>query len=262
MLRLVNVEVKYSEVILVLRGISLELPEEKIICLLGANGAGKTTTLKAISGILDAEDGKVTDGFIEFSGRRIDQMDAEQITTLGIYQVLEGRRVLEHLSSEENLKAGALTRNDKNINSDLRKVYEYFPRIAQIKKRTAGYLSGGEQQMLVIGRALMGNPQVLLLDEPSLGLSPVLVQEIFNILKRIHREDKIRMLLVEQNASLALETSEYGYVLENGRVVLDGPSDEIIQNEDIKEFYLGLSELGQRKSYLEVKHYKRRKRWL
>lgn len=262
MLRLVNVEVKYSEVILVLRGISMDLPEEKIICLLGANGAGKTTTLKAISGILDAEDGKVTDGFIEFSGKRIDKMDAEKITTLGIYQVLEGRRVLEHLSSEDNLKAGALTRKDKNIKADLQKVYDYFPRLAQLKKRTAGYLSGGEQQMLVIGRAIMGRPRVLLLDEPSLGLSPVLVQDIFNILKRIHRENKIRMLLVEQNASLALATSEYAYVLENGRVVLDGPSDEIIQNEDVKEFYLGLSELGLRKSYLEVKHYKRRKRWL
>jgi len=262
MLRLVNVEVKYSEVILVLRGVSIEIPEEKVVCLLGANGAGKTTTLKAISGILDAEDGKVTDGFIEFSDQRIDKLSAEKITKLGIFHVLEGRRVLEHLTAEDNLKAGGLTRTDGNIKADLGKIYDYFPRIAQLRKRTAGYLSGGEQQMLVIGRALMGRPRVLLLDEPSLGLSPLLVREIFIILKRIHHDSKISMLLVEQNANLALETSGYGYVLENGRVVLDGPSEKIIENEDIKEFYLGLSELGSRKSYREVKHYKRRKRWL
>ena len=262
MLRLVNVEVKYSEVILVLRGVSIELPKEKIVCLLGANGAGKTTTLKAISGILEAEDGKVTDGFIEFLDQRIDRLNAEKITKLGIFQILEGRRVLEHLTAEDNLKAGALTRNDGNIKADLENIYEYFPKIAQLRKRTAGYLSGGEQQMLVIGRALMGRPQVLLLDEPSLGLSPLLVHEIFSILIKIHHDSKISMLLVEQNASLALETSDYGYVLENGRVVLDGPSEEIIENKDIREFYLGLSELGSRKSYREVKHYKRRKRWL
>ncbi len=262
MLRLVNVEVKYSEVILVLRGVSIEIPDEKVICLLGANGAGKTTTLKAISGILGAEDGKVTDGFIEFSDQRIDKLSAEKITKLGIFHVLEGRRVLEHLTVEDNLKAGALTRTDGNIKADFGKIYDYFPRIAQLRKRTAGYLSGGEQQMLVIGRALMGRPRVLLLDEPSLGLSPLLVREIFIILKRIHHDNKISMLLVEQNANLALETSGYGYVLENGRVVLDGPSEKIIENEDIKEFYLGLSELGSRKSYREVKHYKRRKRWL
>ena len=262
MLRLVNVEVKYSEVILVLRGVSIEIPEEKVVCLLGANGAGKTTTLKAISGILDAEDGKVTDGFIEFSDQRIDKLSAEKITKLGIFHVLEGRRVLKHLTAEDNLKAGGLTRTDGNIKADLGKIYDYFPRIAQLRKRTAGYLSGGEQQMLVIGRALMGRPRVLLLDEPSLGLSPLLVREIFIILKRIHHDSKISMLLVEQNANLALETSGYGYVLENGRVVLDGPSEKIIENEDIKEFYLGLSELGSRKSYREVKHYKRRKRWL
>jgi branched-chain amino acid transport system ATP-binding protein len=262
MLRLVNVEVKYSEVILVLRGVSIEIPEEKVVCLLGANGAGKTTTLKAISGILDAEDGKVTDGFIEFSDQRIDKLSAEKITKLGIFQVLEGRRVLEHLTAEDNLKAGGLTRTDGNIKADLGKIYDYFPRIAQLRKRTAGYLSGGEQQMLVIGRALMGRPRVLLLDEPSLGLSPLLVREIFIILKRIHHDSKISMLLVEQNANLALETSGYGYVLENGRVVLDGPSEKIKENEDVKEFYLGLSELGSRKSYREVKHYKRRKRWL
>jgi branched-chain amino acid transport system ATP-binding protein len=262
MLRLVNVEVKYSEVILVLRGVSIELDKGKIVCLLGANGAGKTTILKAISGILDSEDGKVTDGFIEFDNKRIERLNAEKITKLGIFQVLEGRRVLEHLSAEDNLRAGALTRSDNKIKRDLNKVYEYFPRVFDLRKRIAGYLSGGEQQMLVIGRALMGRPKVLLLDEPSLGLSPLLVNEIFHILKRVHLENKISMLLVEQNANLALETSEYGYVLENGRIVLDGPSEEILKNEDIKEFYLGLSQLGLRKSYREVKHYKRRKRWL
>ena len=262
MLRLVNVEVKYSEVVLVLRGVSLEIPEEKIVCLLGANGAGKTTTLKAISGILDTEDGRVTDGFIELAGQRIDRLDTEEITKLGISQVLEGRRVFEHLNAEDNLKTGALSRTDGEIKMDLQRVYEYFPKLGQLKKRTAGYLSGGEQQMLVIGRALMGRPKVLLLDEPSLGLSPLLVREVFSILKRIHLDNKISMLLVEQNANIALKVSEYGYVMENGRVVLDGPSEKIVENEDIREFYLGLSELGSRKSYREVKHYKRRKRWL
>ncbi len=262
MLRLVNIEVKYSEVILVLRGVSLELPEAKIVCLLGANGAGKTTTLKAISGMLDTEDGRITDGFIEFHGQKIDRLDTEKISKLGIFQVPEGRRVFEHLAAEDNLKTGAATRTDGEIKKDLEKVYEYFPRLSQLKKRTAGYLSGGEQQMLVIGRALMGRPRVLLLDEPSLGLAPIFVQEIFRILKKIHYDNKISMLLVEQNASIALEISEYGYVLENGRVVLDGPSAEIKENKDIQEFYLGLSELGSRKSYREVKHYKRRKRWL
>jgi len=262
MLRLVNVEVKYSEVVLVLRGVSLEIPEEKIVCLLGANGAGKSTTLKAISGILDTEDGRVTDGFVELAGQRIDRLDAEEITKLGISQVLEDRRVFEHLNAEDNLKTGALSRTDGEINMDLQRVYEYFPKLGQLKKRTAGYLSGGEQQMLVIGRALMGRPKVLLLDEPSLGLSPLLVREVFSILKRIHLDNKISMLLVEQNANIALKVSEYGYVMENGRVVLDGPSEKIVENEDIREFYLGLSELGSRKSYREVKHYKRRKRWL
>jgi branched-chain amino acid transport system ATP-binding protein len=262
MLKLVNVEVRYHEVILVLRGVSLELPEERVVCLLGANGAGKTTTLKAISGILESEAGRVTEGSIEFLGERVDRLDAEKITKLGIYQVMEGRRVLEHLTVEDNLKAGALTRRDGGIKEDLQKVYAYFPRIGQLRKKIAGYLSGGEQQMLVIGRALMGRPRVLLLDEPSLGLSPLLVQEIFTILNRIHLDQKISMLLVEQNAELALQVSQYGYVLENGRVVLDGPSEKLRENEEIKEFYLGLSELGGRKSYREVKHYKRRKRWL
>lgn len=262
MLKLVNVEVKFHEVILVLRGLSIEVAEGKVVCLLGANGAGKTTTLKAISGILDAENGKVTDGFIEFFGQRIDRLGAEKINELGIQHVMEGRRVLEHLTAEENLKAGALGLKDRKIKNDLEKVYGYFPQIAQLRKRTAGYLSGGEQQMVVIGRALMGRPRVFLLDEPSLGLSPRLVREIFSILKRIHHENAMSMLLVEQNAMLALEVSEYGYVIENGRVVLDGRTEELRENEDIKEFYLGLSNMNQKKSYREVKHYKRRKRWL
>jgi len=262
MLKMVNVEVKYSEVILVLRGISLELPANKIVCLLGANGAGKTTTLKAISGLLGSEDGKVTDGFIEFSGERIDRLETEIITKLGISQVLEGRRVFEHLNVDDNVRTGALSRGDGEIKVDIERVYGYFPRLGQLKKRTAGYLSGGEQQMLVIARALMGRPKVLLLDEPSLGLSPLLVQEVFNVLGRIQADTRMSMLLVEQNANIALKISEYGYVLENGRVVLDGPSEKIIENQDIREFYLGLSELGSRKSYREVKHYKRRKRWL
>jgi len=262
MLRLVNVEVKYNEVVLVLRGVSIEVPERSIVCLLGANGAGKTTTLKAISGILSAESGKVTDGFIEFSDQRIDRQDAERIAKLGIFQVMEGRRVLEHLTVEDNLKAGALTRKDGKIKEDLQKIYDYFPRIAQFRKKTAGYLSGGEQQMLVIGRALMGNPRVLLLDEPSLGLSPLLVQEIFSILEKIFHDSQISMLLVEQNAGIALQISQHGYVLENGRVVLEGSAEKLKENREIQEFYLGLSELGQRKSYREVKHYKRRKRWL
>lgn len=262
MLKLINVEVKFHEVILVLKGLSIEVPEGKVVCLLGANGAGKTTTLKAISGILDAENGKVTDGFIEFFGQRIDRLDAEKINELGIQHVMEGRRVLEHLTAEENLKAGALGLKDRKIKNDLEKVYGYFPQIAQLRKRTAGYLSGGEQQMVVIGRALMGRPRVFLLDEPSLGLSPRLVREIFSILKRIHHENAMSMLLVEQNAMLALEVSEYGYVIENGRVVLDGRTEELRENEDIKEFYLGLSNMNQKKSYREVKHYKRRKRWL
>jgi branched-chain amino acid transport system ATP-binding protein len=240
-LKLVNVEVKFHEVILVLRGLSIEVAEGKVVCLLGANGAGKTTTLKAISGILDAENGKVTDGFIEFFGQRIDRLGAEKINELGIQHVMEGRRVLEHLTAEENLKAGALGLKDRKIKNDLEKVYGYFPQIAQLRKRTAGYLSGGEQQMVVIGRALMGRPRVFLLDEPSLGLSPRLVREIFSILKRIHHENAMSMLLVEQNAMLALEVSEYGYVIENGRVVLDGRTEELRENEDIKEFYLGLS---------------------
>jgi branched-chain amino acid transport system ATP-binding protein len=263
MLRLNNIEVIYSNVILVLKGVSLEVPPGKVVALLGANGAGKTTTLKAISGVLRTELGEVTDGSIELGGGRIDRMDPEEIVRLGIVQVMEGRRLFEHLTVEENLLVGAYSRTDSAaVREDLEKVYGYFPNLKEMRRRTSGYLSGGERQMLVMGRALMGRPKVMLLDEPSLGLSPLLVREIFKIVQRINSQERVSVLLVEQNARIALGISSYGYVMENGRVVLDGPSDKLMENEDIKEFYLGLSQKGRRKSYREVKHYRRRKRWL
>ena len=263
MLRLNNIEVIYSDVILVLKGVSLEVPYGKIISLLGANGAGKTTTLKAISGVLYTELGEVTDGSIEFDGVRIDGKPPEEIVQMGIVQVMEGRRLFEHLTVEENLRVGAYARKDREaILKDLESVYSYFPRLKDLRGRVSGYLSGGERQMLVMGRALMSNPKVMLLDEPSLGLSPLLVKEIFEIVKKINKEEGTSILLVEQNAKIALSTSDYGYIMENGRVVLDGPSPKLKENEDIKEFYLGLSQVGKRKSYREVKHYRRRKRWL
>jgi len=263
MLRLNNIEVIYSDVILVLKGVSLEVPEGKIVSLLGANGAGKTTTLKAVSGVLQTELGEVTDGSIEFDGVRIEDKTPEEIVRMGIVQVMEGRRLFEHLTVEENLRVGAYARNDKEGTSrDLELVYHYFSRLKDLKGRVSGYISGGERQMLVMGRALMAHPKVMLLDEPSLGLSPLLVKEIFEIIRKINQEEGTSILLVEQNAKIALSTSDYGYVMENGRVVLDGPSSKLRENEDIKEFYLGLSQLGKRKSYREVKHYRRRKRWL
>src|SRR5512139_223055 len=263
MLKLNSIEVIYSDVILVLKGVSLEVPEGKIISLLGANGAGKTTTLKAISGVLYTELGEVTDGGIEFDETRIDGKAPEEIVQMGIVQVMEGRRMFEHLSVEENLWVGAYARNDKEgILKDLELVYHYFPRLKDLARQVSGYLSGGERQMLVMGRALMSHPKVMLLDEPSLGLSPLLVRDIFEVIKKINREEKTSILLVDQNAKIALSTSDYGYIMENGRVVLDGPSPKLKENEDIKEFYLGLSQLGKRKSFREVKHYRRRKRWL
>lgn len=262
MLNVNNVEVKYSDVILVLKGVSLDVADGKVISLLGANGAGKTTVLKAISGLLATEVGRVTDGTIEFDGRRIENGNPESIVKLGIVQILEGRRLLEHLSAEENLRSGGYVVGTSSLKRDLEMVYDYFPRLKDLRHSTSGYLSGGEQQMLVIGSALMAHPKVMLLDEPSLGLSPILVRAIFDIVQRINTEEGVSILLVEQNVRAALEIAEYGYVMENGRIVLDGPSAKLRDNEDIKEFYLGLSEIGERKSYREVKHYRRRKRWL
>jgi branched-chain amino acid transport system ATP-binding protein len=262
MLRLNNVEVKYAGVILVLRGVSVEVGDGKIVALLGANGAGKTTTLKAISGLLGTELGEVTDGSIEFDGHRIDNRIPEEIVKLGIVQVMEGRRVLVHLTTEENLKAGAYIRKDGDIKKDLDMIYEYFPPLKELRNQVSGYLSGGEQQMLVIGRGLMAKPKLMLLDEASLGLAPLMVKEIFEIVKKVNLEENTSVFLVEQNALAALSIAEYGYVIENGRIVLDGPGDKLRENQDVQEFYMGLSEVGQRKSYREVKHYRRRKRWL
>lgn len=263
MLKLNNIEVVYSDVILVLRGVSLEVGDGKIVALLGANGAGKTTTLKAISGLLHTELGEVTRGSIEFDGARIDRLGPEAIVQRGIVQVLEGRRLFAHLSVEENLVVGALGRRDGGrLKDDLDSVYHFFPRLRELRGRVSGYLSGGEQQMVVIGRALMGHPRIMLLDEPSLGLAPLLVEEIFRVIQQIREQEKTAILLVEQIAQAALAIADYGYVMETGRVVLDGPADKLRENADIKEFYLGLTQLGERKSYREVKHYKRRKRWL
>jgi branched-chain amino acid transport system ATP-binding protein len=263
MLRLNNIEVIYSGVILVLKGLSLEVPQGQIVALLGANGAGKTTTLKAISGLLKTENGQVTGGGIEFLGRRIDGSDPERICRLGILQVMEGRKVLESLTVEENLRIGGYTRPDADgVERDFQMIYDYFPRLVERRHQLAGYLSGGEQQMLVIGRALMAQPKLLLLDEPSLGLAPMLVEEIFEIVQRLNRQEGMTVLLVEQNAAMALTIAHYGYIMENGRIVLDGPASTLQNNADIKEFYLGLSEVGVRKSYRDVKHYRRRKRWL
>jgi len=262
-LTLNNIEVRYHEVILVLKGVSLQVPPGGIVALLGANGAGKSTTLKAISGLLRHEDGAVTDGAIEFQGERIDRKSAEEIAHLGIIQVIEGRRVFEHLTVEQNLKVGAhLQRNGKATHQGLEMVYTYFPRLRDIRSKQAGFASGGEQQMMVIGRALMANPKLLLLDEPSLGLAPLLIREIFEIITRLNQEHAIPILLVEQNVKLALAVAPYAYVLETGRVVMDGPSEKLRDNPDVKEFYLGLTDLGTRKSFRDVKHYKRRKRWL
>ena len=263
MLAVNNIEVVYMEVILVLKGVSLEVPDGAIISLLGANGGGKSTTLKAISGLLKPEEGEVTDGNIEFNGVRIDNRGPEEIAKMGILQVMEGRRIFEHLTTEENLKAGAHIRGDgASLKQDLDMVYNYFPKLKDLRHNTAGYLSGGEQQMLVMGRAMMAEPTLMLLDEPSLGLAPLLVREIYEIVQRINQEEKTSVLLVEQNVRAALSIASFGYVMENGKVVFDGEAEKLRDNEDIQEFYMGLSSLGTKKSYREVKHYKRRKRWL
>jgi branched-chain amino acid transport system ATP-binding protein len=262
-LKINSIEVKYHEVILVLKGVSIEVPKEGIVALLGANGAGKSTTLKAISGLLKHEDGKVTDGNITFMGERIDRRNAEDIAKSGIIQVIEGRRVFEHLTVEQNLKVGAHLRRDRSsVKEGLETVYHYFPRLKEKRNETAGFISGGEQQMCVVGRALMANPKLMLLDEPSMGLAPLLIKEIFNIITRLHKESKIAILLVEQNAKLALSVAPYAYVMENGRIVMDDTAEKLSENPDIKDFYLGLTDLGTRKSFRDLKHYKRRKRWL
>ena len=262
-LALNNVEVIYDDVILVLKGMSLQVREGQIVALLGANGAGKSTTLKAISGILKGEEGKVTDGSITFMGQRIDNTDPESIVRKGIFQVMEGRRVFDDLTVDENLVAGAHTRKDwAAAKRDMEMVFTYFPRLTERRNTLAGYLSGGEQQMLAIGRALMARPRLMLLDEPSLGLAPLLVREIFEIIRRINREEGTTILLVEQNARIALSISDYGYIMENGKIVLDDTVDKLRDNEDVKEFYLGLSKVGAKKSYRDVKHYRRRKCWL
>lgn len=262
MLSLINVEVIYLNVFLVLKGISVQVEDGSVGALLGANGAGKTTTLKSISGLLQAEEGKVTSGLIEFNGHRIIGMIPSKIAQMGIIQVMEGRRVLEHLTVEQNLLVGGHHVKKKIRSENLNLVYDFFPLLKKLNKQTSGLLSGGEQQMLVLGRALMGVPKVMLLDEPSLGLSPMLVNEIFKIIESINEDLKTSVLLVEQNVKKALSIASYGYVLENGRLVLEGRADELKNNEDIKEFYLGFSKKGERKRYADVKHYKRRKRWL
>ena len=263
MLSINNIEVVYNKVILVLRGISLRVDDGKIVALLGANGAGKSTTLKAVSGLLKPELGEVTRWTIVYNYVSVQNGDPKNAVLLGIIQVVEGRKVFEHLTVEDNLVIGGSVQKEKaRARRDLENVYAYFPRLEQFKKRVSGYLSGGEQQMLLIGRALMAHPSIMLLDEPSMGLAPKIVEEIFSIIRRINTEERTSILLVEQNAKAALSLSHHAYVMENGRIVLDGPAEQIRENEDVKEFYLGLSQVGQKKSYREVKHYKRRKRWL
>lgn len=262
-LRLNNVEVIYDHVILVLKGVSLDVPKGSIVALLGANGAGKTTTLKAISNLLRAERGDVTKGTIELDGKRIQNLTPNDLVKLGVVQVMEGRHCFEHLTIEENLLTGAYVRKDgtAKIKEDLEKVYNYFPRLRERSGAQAGYTSGGEQQMCAVGRALMARPRMILLDEPSMGLAPQLVEEIFDIVDQLNKKEGVTFLLAEQNTNVALQHADYGYILENGRVVLDGDAKALSDNEDVKEFYLGLSSSG-RRNYRNVKHYRRRKRWL
>lgn len=263
MLTVNNIEVTYNSVILVLRGVSFQVKPGQVVALLGANGAGKSTTLKAISGLLSSELGEVTRGSILWNEQRVDTMHTEDIVRNGLIQVIEGRPLFQHLTVEENLRVGGQAwEGGRHARQDIERVYHYFPRLRDLRGRVSGYLSGGEGQMLVIGRALMAHPKLLMLDEPSLGLAPMLVQEIFRIVGQINKEENLSVLLVEQNAAAALSLVDYGYVMENGRIVLDGPASQLAENEDIKEFYLGLNQLGERKSYREVKHYRRRKRWL
>ncbi|MFC1823905.1 ABC transporter ATP-binding protein [Thermodesulfobacteriota bacterium] len=263
MLNVKNIEVVYNYVILVLRGISLKVPEGGIVSLLGANGAGKSTTLKAISGNLKSQNGELSDGVIEFMGEPVHLKDPDKIVKLGICLVPEGREVFDDLSTSENLWIGAHTRkNRQEAKRDFEMVMGYFPILRDRHHLRSIFLSGGEQQMLVVGRALMSKPRLMMLDEPSLGLAPLLMKEIFNILRRINREQNTGILLVEQNARIALNLSQYGYIMENGKIVLDGPSEKLKENEDVKEFYLGVTDESDQKDFTNVKHYKRRKRWL
>lgn len=262
MLEIANLEVVYNDVVLVLRGLSIEVRDGQIVALLGANGAGKTTALRAITGLLDVHDGDITKGTVTFDGERIDKKEPSKIVRAGITQVLEGRRIFVEMSVEDNLRAGGYTnRNRKSVQESFDRVMELFPVLADRTKDTAGYLSGGEQQMLAIGRALMPNPKLLILDEPSLGLAPMLVQQIRDIIVDINKQGT-SVLLIEQNASMALSIADYGYIMEVGKVVMDGDPKKLLDDEDVQEFYLGLHAEGEKKSFRDVKHYKRRKRWL
>ena len=258
-----GIEVIYNHVILVLRGVSLTVPEGGIVALLGANGAGKTTTLKTISNLLHAERGVITKGSIHYAGERIDQLNPSELVKRGVVQVMEGRHCFQHLTIEENLLTGAFTRKAgrAEVQRELEKVYTYFPRLKQRRKSQAGYTSGGEQQMTAVGRALMARPAMILLDEPSMGLAPQIVEEIFGIVRDLNQKEKVSFLLAEQNTMVALRFADFGYILENGRVVMEGSAASLSENEDVKEFYLGISS-GGRKSFRDVKHYRRRKRWL
>ncbi|MFT0545653.1 ABC transporter ATP-binding protein [Allopusillimonas ginsengisoli] len=258
-----GIEVIYNHVILVLKGVSLCVPEGKIVALLGANGAGKTTTLRAVSNLLRAERGDVTKGTIDYRGERIDRLTPADLVKRGVVQVMEGRHCFGHLTIEENLYTGAYTRKISRgeLSASLDKVYQYFPRLKQRRTSQAGYTSGGEQQMTAIGRALMANPNMILLDEPSMGLAPQIVEEIFEIVRDLNQRERVSFLLAEQNTNIALRYSDYGYILENGRVMMDGEAKELAENEDVKEFYLGVSS-GERKSFRDTKFYRRRKRWL
>jgi branched-chain amino acid transport system ATP-binding protein len=256
-----NIEVVYNDVILVLHGVSLQVPPGRIVALLGANGAGKSTTLKAISGLLKSEDGKITRGGVSFEGREIANAEPDQIVRHGVFQVMEGRRIIEDMTVIENLRMGAYSRPGRVSKDDIDQVFQYFPRL---KERTglAGYLSGGEQQMLALGRALMAKPRLIMMDEPSMGLSPMLVQEVFAIIRQINQEQGIPILLVEQNANMALKYADQGYIMENGKIVLEGSAEELRNNEDVREFYLGGGTGSERRSFKNLKSYKRRKRWL
>jgi branched-chain amino acid transport system ATP-binding protein len=261
-LQVMNLEVVYNDVVLVLKGLSLDVAQGSITTLLGANGAGKSTTLKAISGLLAGENGQVTSGNVLYDGVDTVRLGPEKLVRAGVFQVMEGRRIFEDLTVEENLRCGAYTQPRRLFVHNAEKVYAYFPRLRERRNQLAGYMSGGEQQMLAIGRAVMACPRLLLLDEPSLGLAPLLVEEIFDIVAKINKNEGVSVLLVEQNARMALSLADYGYIMENGRIVMDGAGRDLLQNPDVQEFYLGLSHGGEKRSYHDVKHYRRRKRWL